>query len=85
MRLIGLPNILIRLNDGYHFWADIFLGKYDDNKYVQQVAAEFEAKKPVVLDDIAKQWIEAIKAKTATLEQIEDVKYREFIKAEVMK
>jgi len=37
------------------------------------------------LDATAKQWIDAIKAKTATLEQIEDVKYREFIKAEVMK
>lgn len=60
------------------FNADIFLGKYDDNKYVQQMKSEFAE-----VDATAQGWIDAINAETSTLEQIEDPQYREFIKGKL--
>jgi hypothetical protein len=67
------------------FNADIFLGKYDDNKYVQMVSAEFAAKKPVELSDNDKQWISACKANPDDIKQIEDPAYRDFIAKELLK
>ena len=60
------------------FNADIFFGKYDDNKYVQQMKEEFA--EPAPLTDTDKGWIKAINAGTSQLEQITDPTYREFIK-----
>tara|TARA_R100000541_G_scaffold18623_1_gene28454 strand:+ start:201 stop:746 length:546 start_codon:yes stop_codon:yes gene_type:complete len=62
------------------FNADVFLGKFDDNKYIQQMAAEFA--EPIVyeVDDIATGWIDAVKADSAVLNQIKDADYRAFIK-----
>ena len=59
------------------FNADIFLGKFDDCKYVQQVTEEFAT---VELDDNAKQWIGIVKANPAALNDITDPKYKAFIK-----
>lgn len=56
------------------FNADVFLGKFDDNKYVQQVTEDF---KELTADDQA--WIAAIKSGSATLESIQDPQYRKFI------
>ncbi len=67
------------------FNADIFMGLYDDNRYVQQMKEEFAAPANFIVDAIAKAWIEAIKSKTDTLESIRDPAYRNFIAAEVMK
>ena len=55
------------------FNADVFLGKFDDNKYV----AELKAKPQ--LDENAKAWIQAIKAGSSKLEEITDTQYRKFI------
>ena len=60
------------------FNADIFLGKYDDNKYVQMMQAEFAE-----VDDTAQGWIDAINSGSSNLDQIEDPKYREFIKGKL--
>lgn len=60
------------------FNADIFLGKYEDNKYVQQAKADFAPLKP---DD--KAWIEAIKSGSAKLENIQDPQYRKFIESKL--
>ena len=67
------------------FNADVFLGKFDDNKYVQEVTKEFAAAKPHQWTENDHTWINAIKAGTATLDQIEDPEYRELIKGQVEK
>jgi len=58
------------------FNADVFMGKFDDHKYVAQLNAE---KAEPALDETAKAWIDAIRAGSATIEQIEDPKYKKFI------
>lgn len=61
------------------FNADVFMGLYDDHKYVQMMEAEFSSP---VIDDTAKGWIEAVKADPKVLDQIEDKQYKAFIKRE---
>lgn len=60
------------------FNSDIFFGKYDDNKYVQQMKSEFREVTP---DDQA--WIDAINSSTATLDNIQDPEYRKFIEGKL--
>tara|TARA_R110000751_G_scaffold209162_4_gene313029 strand:- start:590 stop:1150 length:561 start_codon:yes stop_codon:yes gene_type:complete len=62
------------------FNADVFLGKFDDNKYIQQMQAEFA--EPIVyeIDDNATGWINAAKADASVLNQLKDAGYRAFIK-----
>lgn len=76
------------------FNADIFLGKYEDNKYVAQMMEEFRENMSgaggvgsttggdgvPILSDNDKSWIEAIKSGASNLEDIESPEYREFIK-----
>ena len=59
------------------FNADVFLGKFDDNKYVSQLKEEF--KEPVALTDNDKSWITAIKSGKAKLEDITDKNHRKLI------
>lgn len=63
------------------FNADIFLGKFDDNKYVQEVQAEFAAAQP--LDDNGRAWVQAINSGAAKLEDIQDKVYRDRIAKEL--
>lgn len=64
------------------FNADVFMGLYDDNKYVQLMKEEFN--KPVfTLDAIAMGWVDSIDAGTNKLEEITDPQYREFIKGKL--
>jgi hypothetical protein len=65
------------------FNADVFMGRYDDHKYVAQMEEEFA--KPAELTDTDKQWISAIKVDSSVLEQIVDPEYKAFIKSEVEK
>ena len=65
------------------FNADVFLGKFDDNKYVQQVTEEFKEAPKFELDDNAKAWIDCINKGSQTLEQIIDPNYRDFIKGQL--
>jgi hypothetical protein len=67
------------------FNADIFLGKFDDSKYVQQVKAEFEASKPRELDNNDKAWIDAVKADPRVADSIEDPEYKALIIKEANK
>jgi len=57
------------------FNADVFMGLFDDHKYVQMMKEEF--KDPTV-DDLS--WVDAIKNGNAKLEELKDPKYREYIK-----
>jgi hypothetical protein len=67
------------------FNADIFLGKYDDNKYVQEVSKEFAEKRPRQLTDIDKQWIAAVKKDPSIAATIQDDQYKQFILSECKK
>lgn len=67
------------------FNADVFLGMFDDNKYVNALKEEFAEPAKFEVDDIAKQWIAAVKVDGQNLYQIKDEKYRACIKAEVEK
>ena len=60
------------------FNADVFMGLYDDHKHVQMMKDEFAEPLPLTATDNG--WINAIKAGTSQLEQIDDLTYREFIK-----
>ena len=68
------------------FNADVFLGKFDDNKYIAEVTAEFkaEASKPA-LDANAQQWIDMIKADITVADQLTDLDYKNFIMEHVNK
>jgi len=57
------------------FNADVFMGMYDDHKYVQMMQDEF--KEPTSND---MSWVNAIKTNQTTLDDIEDEKYRAYIK-----
>jgi hypothetical protein len=57
------------------FNADVFLGKFDDNKYV----AELKANQPRELTGIDKQWIAAIKEDEGAINQIQDPAYKAYI------
>lgn len=67
------------------FNADVFMGLYDDNRYVQQLNVEFADKKPRELSDIDKQWIQAYKLNPDIAEQLTDPAYKEFIMKEAAK
>jgi hypothetical protein len=62
------------------FNADVFLGKFDDNKYIEEMKLEFA--EPIVyeVDDNAIGWINAAKADASVLNQLKDAGYRAFIK-----
>ena len=62
------------------FNADVFMGMYDDNRYVEQMNEEFAE-----LTDIDREWIALVKESHANLESIEDLDYRNFIKNEAAK
>ena len=59
------------------FNADVFMGMYDDHKYVQMMNDEFNKPKP---DDIALQWIAAVKADPSAIEQL-DGDYKQYIQS----
>lgn len=65
------------------FNSDVFFGLYDDNKYVQEQKAKESKSAPTTLNDNDKQWIAACKTDPQALEQIEDTKYRAFIKSQL--
>lgn len=65
------------------FNADVFMGLYDDNRYVQQLNEEFAA--AAELTDTDKQWIEAAKADPTILDTINDPEYRALIEKESKK
>ena len=60
------------------FNADVFLGLFDDNKYVQQRQQETRQ-----LSDVDKQWVAAVKADNTVLEQIQDPEYKKFIQEQL--
>ena len=60
------------------FNADVFLGKFDDNKYVNQLKVEFN--KPE-LDENAKKWIAYVKRQPEAINEINDLQYRKFIQS----
>ena len=60
------------------FNGDVFMGKFDDHKYVAEMEAE-SAAQSFSLDDNAKVWIEAIKSGANRPDEIIDVNYRKFI------
>lgn len=63
------------------FNADVFLGKFDDNKYVNQLKEEFkEPVKPRVPTADEMSWVNAIKSNQATIEQI-NKDNREYIRS----
>jgi hypothetical protein len=58
------------------FNADVFLGKFDDNKYVNELKSE---KAKPVLDDNAKAWVDACLKNPKAIEQIKDPEYKKHI------
>ena len=60
------------------FNADVFMGMYDDHKYVQMMNDEFN--KPVP-DETALNWVSAIKNGTTTLDAITDGNYKQYIQS----
>ena len=60
------------------FNADVFMGLYDDNKYVQMMKEEFRDATP---EDQA--WIDAIDSGNSKIEELTDPAYREFIKGKL--
>jgi hypothetical protein len=63
------------------FNADVFMGRYDDHKYVAEMEVEFA--KPAELTDTDKQWVEAINGGGSKLEDINDPEYRAFINSQL--
>lgn len=62
------------------FNADVFMGRFDDHKYVE----ELRAKKAgpafgFAVDNTAEQWIEAIKQDSEVINQIHNPEYKKFI------
>ena len=66
------------------FNADVFLGKFDDNKYVQEVTAEFN-KPSFTLDDNAKGWVHDIINNPEVAKDLDEGDYKQFILNEVKK
>lgn len=66
------------------FNADVFLGKFDDARYVDEVRAEFEqsaSKEPKELTDNDREWIAGIKKGEFKLADITDPAHRKHIEA----
>ncbi len=62
------------------FNGDVFMGLFDDTRYVNEMKEEFaEAEEPIELDEIAISWVDGINSGTNKLEEIIDLKYRKFI------
>ena len=61
------------------FNADVFMGCYDDVKYVNSMKEEFSE---MVVDDNARNWIDTVKKDPGALDQLTDPKYKAFIKKE---
>ena len=60
------------------FNADVFMGRFDDHKYVSDLEAE-KAVTAFKLDETAKAWVEAITSGANRPDEIVDVNYRKFI------
>jgi hypothetical protein len=56
------------------FNADVFMGMYDDHKYVAMMQEEFKEKE--VPNDIDMQWVTAVKTDKSALDQINDPVYK---------
>ena len=69
------------------FNADVFMGLYDDNKYVQQMREEFGEPKQIAeskqIDEIAQGWIDYCKNDPSKLNEIQDKNYRDFIAQQI--
>lgn len=66
------------------FNADVFMGRFDDERYVSQLREEFsepQATEKRELSETDKDWVEGIQAGNFKLEQIEDSTYRAFIES----
>ena len=64
------------------FNADVFMGCYDDVKYVAEMEAEFAEPIKLQMTDADKQWIAAAKVDPACLSQLDATPdYRDLIKA----
>jgi hypothetical protein len=59
------------------FNADVFMGLFDDHKYVAMMQSEFNKPEPSA-DDLS--WVKAINENNAKLEDLTDPTYRAFIK-----
>lgn len=57
------------------FNADIFMGKFDDCRYLAEITAKFRTPSA---DDLS--WVKAIQAGNAKLEDLNDIDYRNYIK-----
>lgn len=57
------------------FNADVFMGRFDDHKYVEELKEEAAAKP----DDLAMQWANAARQDKTVLDQITDEAYRKYI------
>lgn len=64
------------------FNADVFMGRYDDTKYVNELKEEFRV---IELTDIDKQWVAAYKNDPKILDTIEDENYKQFITQQAAK
>jgi len=60
------------------FNADVFMGLYDDHKYVQMLNDEFNKPEP---DNVALEWVAAIKEDSTVIEQLTDPKYKAYIQS----
>lgn len=61
------------------FNADVFMGCYDDVKYVNEMKEEFSGP---VLDSNAKAWITTVRSNPESLDQLTDPVFKAFIKKE---
>lgn len=59
------------------FNADIFMGRYDDHKYVEEMKQEFAEE--VELDDNTKSWVNACKKDPNLINTITDPAYKKLI------
>tara|TARA_R110000764_G_C11008232_1_gene382969 strand:- start:899 stop:1492 length:594 start_codon:yes stop_codon:yes gene_type:complete len=69
------------------FNADVFMGCYDDLKYVAEMEAEFAASKPLSEETIKLigQWVAAINAGNDNINRITDPAIKSAVAAELMK
>lgn len=66
------------------FNADVFMGRFDDERYVSQLIEEFsdpQTTEKLELSETDKEWVEGIQAGNFKLEEIEDIKYRALIES----
>ena len=61
------------------FNADVFMGLYDDHKYVQMMNEEFKEPVVFVVDATSNSWVEAAKQDIKILDQITEPDYKAFI------